>query len=971
MRQTPLPRIGSKLRSLLARVVQRCGLDKGKTTHRHRRSRRSTFNGVQPLEPRQLLSVAIQMVPIGVGSPSNYVMSGTDVYASPADSFTVGLYVTYEGGDTDTLASYQLNFVDTDNAITFSEWVRNTTLYPDNSGDVFGFYDDEINLDANNQYVVSGALLDATLFTSSDQVEYQTGLFGWYLGYVDLALPSEVGDYQLTLSTADADNPTYLFQQYSPDIQTTPVVNGLTFHVVDAATVTIESLPTLTDDIDGEFTSIDITTTYIDTAEFSLSDLQLERDGNIIISDTDVNTDNDWEDFAGLSLTDANIDGVYQLVGLNDVIDLSDGTYTLTVLAAGVTNTAGITLLTDQTATFTVDTEAPQVTIDNQTTSDSTPTLTGTINDITLDTFSITITHKDDSFFASQTFTLANGDIQIDGNNWTLNGSLISMLEGGSYNILLNATDQLDGVGIVTHNTSSLQEDVLIIIDADEPDDSFETATAMTTSREYHLSIHENGDADWKSLTLGSTTNLLVLGNVISGDEMTVKIYLYNEQGASLPETPNYTFTSTAGVLNETINSLAAGTYYFEITSTGMIYNYNFVAGDEGSLSNTVSGTVVNDLDFDGVADGGETGYEGLTVYLDEDGSGTLNGDEVFTTTQADGSYIFNDVISGTYQIRLDLPPAGIFQTTEQVFLAITPDGGEIVDNQDLFVRDITVEGRYLFYNNSAFDKASSGFEDSDAIATNITALLPGSAASTSNVSSYSRGINGIMLDVAGLQSSTLTTDDFLFRVGNDNDPDGWTQAAAPASIEVLAGQGVDGTDRIVLIWDDGDITKTWLEVQLQATGNTGLSELDSFFFGNAVGDSKNSTVDFNVNASDRIAARDNASGLNTVGIDSNYDFNRDGLVNASDRIVARDNATGFNPINKIDLTGYTPGVSILSFSALPSVASQMRAQPSQIDQLALALASSPSKVHLTMVGHTSDNQADETQSFMDLFINS
>ncbi len=48
-----------------------------------------------------------------------------------------------------------------------------------------------------------------------------------------------------------------------------------------------------------------------------------------------------------------------------------------------------------------------------------------------------------------------------------------------------------------------------------------------------------------------------------------------------------------------------------------------------GTADTTIGGTVYNDLDGNGVRNGGENGVEGWTVYLDLDNSGTLNTDAV------------------------------------------------------------------------------------------------------------------------------------------------------------------------------------------------------------------------------------------------------------------------------------------------------------------------------------------------------
>ncbi|MCI0541241.1 MAG: LamG domain-containing protein [Verrucomicrobiales bacterium] len=205
-----------------------------------------------------------------------------------------------------------------------------------------------------------------------------------------------------------------------------------------------------------------------------------------------------------------------------------------------------------------------------------------------------------------------------------------------------------------------------------------------------------------------------------------------------------------------------------------------------------------------------------------------------------------------------------------------------------------TVEGRFVFYNNSKFDgnNAAASDLDDDAIPSNKAVLLPVGTATFSNYSSYSRGINGLMVDVAYVGSETLSNDDFIFRVGNDNIPSGWTAAPAPNSITVRMGAGLSGSDRITLIWTDDAIKKQWLQVTVKSTSNTALLKDDVFYFGNAVGDAGNNAADAKVNATDEILARNNPRSNGQAPITFAYDYNRDSKVNATDEIIARNNST-------------------------------------------------------------------------------
>ncbi|REK10225.1 MAG: hypothetical protein DWQ37_16585 [Planctomycetota bacterium] len=204
----------------------------------------------------------------------------------------------------------------------------------------------------------------------------------------------------------------------------------------------------------------------------------------------------------------------------------------------------------------------------------------------------------------------------------------------------------------------------------------------------------------------------------------------------------------------------------------------------------------------------------------------------------------------------------------------------------------VEVVGRSILYNNSSFDgnDPAANAADDAALATDKVALLPGQTASFANYTSYSRGINAVAVDIAGLPTATLTADDFAFRVGNVNDPASWSSGPQPTTIALRPDAGPDESTRVTLMWPDGAIQKQWLEVTVKATVRTGLSHDDVFYFGNAVGESGNSPTDAIVDAVDEQAPLSNP-GV-SVPVTSPYDYNRDGNVDAGDAAVAEANAT-------------------------------------------------------------------------------
>ncbi|MEZ6061917.1 MAG: integrin alpha [Planctomycetaceae bacterium] len=230
-----------------------------------------------------------------------------------------------------------------------------------------------------------------------------------------------------------------------------------------------------------------------------------------------------------------------------------------------------------------------------------------------------------------------------------------------------------------------------------------------------------------------------------------------------------------------------------------------------------------------------------------------------------------------------------------------------------------TIAGRHIFYNNSAYDfdsdpltapfgtgSAAADANDDFAIATDKSALQAGSKATFANYTSFSNGINGIMVDIADL-AGTPTVSDFQFRIGNDNNPTGWSAAPAPTSITVRSGAGAGGSDRVTLIWPNNVIQKTWLQITVLATPNTGLASDDVFYFGNAIGETGDApTANAFVNAVDRTRILNNPKTfLNRATVTDLHDINRDSLVNAIDRTIALNNGTTFlTDLNLIDLTG-------------------------------------------------------------------
>ena len=209
------------------------------------------------------------------------------------------------------------------------------------------------------------------------------------------------------------------------------------------------------------------------------------------------------------------------------------------------------------------------------------------------------------------------------------------------------------------------------------------------------------------------------------------------------------------------------------------------------------------------------------------------------------------------------------------------------------------VVDRRLVYNASAWDgnDAAANVGDDAAIATDKQPLLPNQLATFANYSTYGRGINGIMVDIAGLANpGGLSSADFEFRVGNTNDPASWPLLDVnPGDITVAlrSGGGSLGSDRVTILFPDGVIKNTWLQVTVKANATTGLAAPDVHYWGHMLGETGDVTGDTLVDNYDvaGVLAHPHTVG-DPAAITDVYDFNRDRLVDAVDAALAQTYAT-------------------------------------------------------------------------------
>ncbi|MHB8974950.1 MAG: SdrD B-like domain-containing protein [Pirellulaceae bacterium] len=132
----------------------------------------------------------------------------------------------------------------------------------------------------------------------------------------------------------------------------------------------------------------------------------------------------------------------------------------------------------------------------------------------------------------------------------------------------------------------------------------------------------------------------------------------------------------------------------------------------------TISGAVLNDLNANGLKDGGELGQSGWTVYLDADGNGQLGTGETSAMTAGDGSYSFNGLAAGTYTVAEVLQlgwqrtsPVGTAPAIERV--SVAADGTQ--GNNQAGTASLSADDRYVAFSSGASNLVpgdTNGFSD-------------------------------------------------------------------------------------------------------------------------------------------------------------------------------------------------------------------------------------------------------------------
>lgn len=183
-------------------------------------------------------------------------------------------------------------------------------------------------------------------------------------------------------------------------------------------------------------------------------------------------------------------------------------------------------------------------------------------------------------------------------------------------------------------------------------DSSFGTAGVVaSTTPVYYTDIFAQGDG--KIVAGGSVGQ--------SSDDFYLNIVTnrYNANG-----TPDSTFGTAGSTRVQTLGGtgfkprLAPGPHSTIVESADVATRLQLLrlTGDATPSGGSISGTVFNDANENGIVDAGDAGLAGQTVYLDIQGIDSLTPTDPVTTTDANGRYSFTGLQPGNYLVRTIAP---------------------------------------------------------------------------------------------------------------------------------------------------------------------------------------------------------------------------------------------------------------------------------------------------------------------------
>ena len=354
-------------------------------------------------------------------------------------------------------------------------------------------------------------------------------------------------------------------------------------------------------------------------------------------------------------------------------------------------------------------------------------------------------------------------------------------------------------------------------------------------------------------------------------------------------DTFTYTLVSGAGstdnaAFNVSGNSLHAnGSFDFETKSS---YTVRVRTTDQGGLffENTFAIAVTN-VNEPVVLTRVNASVFG-NVFTQITNSGTWADAELGSVTLSASLGVVTKNLDGTW--NWSHQPTG--QLVGQTVTISATDGTNVSATTFELTAFTTIATRGLVY------VGATGVSASTSLATDKSALLPGQSSTFTNYTNYSRGLNGIVIDLVGLSASTTNSQmaaslqfanwDGIAATGFVGLP-----GAAVPTVTVLPGVGAGGSARVRVTFPNNTVQNTWLRVTVLANATSGLAANDVFYFGNVIGelDVDNSATRLSVTVQDVNLMLANQSPVpNSANANNKFDLDRNGRVNGQDAAILR-----------------------------------------------------------------------------------
>jgi hypothetical protein len=173
----------------------------------------------------------------------------------------------------------------------------------------------------------------------------------------------------------------------------------------------------------------------------------------------------------------------------------------------------------------------------------------------------------------------------------------------------------------------------------------------------------------------------------------------------------NYSFTGLGpGTYRPRVNVISGTVQTSDDPLDIVAYSGATVTGQDFGLFSTASitGTVFNDVNSNGVKDAGDAGLTPRTVYLDANANGALDTGEMSVATGNGGVYTISNLGPGTYRVRVVVPANVVLASP--VPAPITTSGGSVSIANDFGLFTLGVIGGTV-YDDKNGNGAKAGAE--------------------------------------------------------------------------------------------------------------------------------------------------------------------------------------------------------------------------------------------------------------------